>query len=79
MIEEAIRDGTWIPQAGRPVVKLGEKPKLFDVYTTVDSIPGRSPVDDGLLAWGGLKVRPSPSAPPDSDHWSFRPSPSRSP
>jgi len=55
MIEEAIQNGTWVPQAGRPVVKLGEKPKLFDVYTTVDSIPGKSLADDDSLAWGGLK------------------------
>lgn len=65
MIEEAIRDGTWLPQAGRPIVKLGDKPKLFDVYTTVDSIPGRSPANDGSLAWGSLKVHPPSSAPSD--------------
>ena len=65
MIEEAIRNGTWLPQAGRPVVKLGEKPKLFDIYTTVDDIPGKSPEDDGLLAWGGLKVHPPSSTPSD--------------
>jgi len=70
MIEEAIRNGTWLPQAGRPVVKLGEKPKLFDVYTTMNGVPRRP--DDSFLAWGGLKplsatlkkpVSPSPQAP----------------
>ena len=56
MIEEAIRNGT---QPGRPVAKLGEKPKLFDVYTTTDEIgPHRSPLDGSLFAWGGLKVPP---------------------
>jgi len=54
-IEEAMRNGTWLPQAGRPAAKLGEKPKLFDVYTTPDGIPHRSPLSDGFLAWGGLK------------------------
>jgi hypothetical protein len=62
VIEDAIRNGTWLPQAGRPVVKLGEKPKLFDVHTTVPAI---SPVDDSLLAWGHLKARPPSSAPSD--------------
>lgn len=62
-IEEAVRNGTWLPQAGRPSVRLGEKPKLFDVYTTMAGVPGKSPTDDGLLAWGDLKVRPPPSVP----------------
>ena len=59
MIEEAVQNGTWLPHAGRPAVKLGEKPKLFDVHTTADGIPYRSPLDRGLLAWDDLKVRPS--------------------
>lgn len=59
VIEEAVRNGTWLPQAGRPAAKLGEKPKLFDVYTSLDGIPRRSPLNDSLLAWGGLKVPPS--------------------
>ena len=63
MIEEAVRNGTWLPQAGRPVINLGEKPKLFDVHTTMNGIPGRSPPDDSLLAWGGLKARLPSSAP----------------
>ena len=57
-IEEAIRNGTWIPQAGRQVVKLGDKPKLFNVYTTVDGILCRSPLDSNFLPWGNLKVHP---------------------
>ena len=68
-IEEAIRNGTWLPQAGRPVAKLGEKPKLFDVYTTADAIPRQSPFNDGLLAWGGLKVPPPFfGSPPTNTH-----------
>jgi len=56
MIEEAELNGTWLAQAGRPAVKLGEKPKLFDVRTTtMDGISYRSPLDRGLLAWGDLK------------------------
>jgi len=68
MIEEAIRNGTWLPQAGRPAVKLGEKPKLFDVHTTMDGIPYRSPLNRGLLAWGDLRplsaTLEKPASPP---------------
>ncbi|KAF9643043.1 hypothetical protein BDM02DRAFT_3264253 [Thelephora ganbajun] len=85
MIEEAIRNGTWLPPAGRPVVKLGEKPKLFDVYTTMDGIPGRSPLDVSLLAWEDLKplsvtlkksVPLSPEAPVVRSSMSIEPPPS---
>jgi len=33
MIEEAIRNGTWIPPAPRTPVKLSDKPALYDAYT----------------------------------------------
>jgi len=68
MIEEAMQNGTWLPHAGRPAVKLGEKPKLFDVHTTADGIPYRSPLDRGLLAWDDLKplsaTLEKPASPP---------------
>lgn len=57
MMEEAMRNGTLPPQTGRPSVKFGAKPKLFDVYTTRNGIPGEYPLYDSLLSWENLKVR----------------------
>jgi len=57
MMEEAVRNGTLPLQTGRPPVKLGAKPKLFDVYTARNGIPGKFPLDDSLLSWENLKVR----------------------
>lgn len=51
-----MRNGTVAPQAARPIVKLGAKPKLFDLYTTDHRISGTSPLDDSLLDWANLKV-----------------------
>ena len=59
VLEEAARGGTTVPlQTVRSTVKLGAKPKLFDVYTTVHETPSRSPLDGGLLTWANLKVHP---------------------
>lgn len=72
MMEEAVRNGTLPPQTGRPPVKFGAKPKLFDVYTTRNGIPGKFTLDDSLLSWENLKplsatlrrpVSPSPRTP----------------
>ncbi|KAF9780721.1 hypothetical protein BJ322DRAFT_1023455 [Thelephora terrestris] len=55
LLEENVRNGVLPPQTGRPVVKFGAKPKLFDVYAARNTIPGRPSLGDGLLAWANLK------------------------
>lgn len=51
--EEAIRNGT-LPLAGRNTVKFGAKPKLFNVFTTRNETPGRSPPDDTPPTWANI-------------------------
>jgi len=72
VIEEAMRNGTLPPQAARPIPSFGDKPNLFDVYTTGRTIPGSSPLDDSPPTWANIKplsaalkipVPPSPQAP----------------
>lgn len=57
-MEQAMRNGTLPPQTARPIVKLGAKPKLFDVYSTGHRISGGPPLDDGSLTWANIKVLP---------------------
>ena len=64
VMEEAIRNGT-SPTQTRPAVKLGDKPVLFDVYTTKNG----SPPDNISVTWADLKVRLYFSA--HSAPWTF--------
>ena len=45
MIEEAIRNGTYIPPSARPVYHAADKPKIYDVYIE----EGKAGKWDGVL------------------------------
>jgi hypothetical protein len=56
MIEEAIANGTWIPPAPRSGVKLGDKPSLFDAYTTFAYEEKGNVLEKKAESWTTFKV-----------------------
>ncbi|KAL1682935.1 hypothetical protein EV122DRAFT_249098 [Schizophyllum commune] len=67
LVEEAIRNGTWIPPATRPRVDLSKKPKLHEAFLDAHSTHTQ---DADWLSWDGIfpfsatYINPSYPTPP---------------